>query len=131
MTRIQRKIPKKKRAPQTRDKKKPCFRLLPSIADKRGKNPAHARTPKSKFGNEHTRRKDERTDRKRSLRYFKNLKVIGLNNKVLYPIGSPFLIILDRYYFGTTLILISPYIIASGFDGLFHGSVTFIFPQES
>jgi hypothetical protein len=69
MTRIQRKIPKKKRTPQARGKKKPHFRPFPLIAMKRGKSATHARIPRLKFGKHKTRSRDEKRAKKKFLRY--------------------------------------------------------------
>jgi hypothetical protein len=52
--------------PQISDKKKLYLSPFPLIASKRGRSPTQARIPKSKLGNERTRRRDESKAKEKS-----------------------------------------------------------------
>jgi len=51
-----------------KDRRKLYFRLLPWIAQKRGKSPIQAKKPRSNLGKEITRRRDEKTAKEKSMR---------------------------------------------------------------
>jgi hypothetical protein len=57
----------KKTIPQTRDKRKAYFRLLLWITMKRGRSPTQVKNPRSNFGDEKTRRKDETAIKMKSI----------------------------------------------------------------
>jgi hypothetical protein len=55
------KIPKKNRTPQTSDRKKPYFGLLPTMARKRGTNATQARKETSNAGKDRINNTAEKT----------------------------------------------------------------------